>query len=79
MKKPIAVLDQFKEKGRTITYMTSFEKSHNDGRMPQSIAVFKIYLKERKKTFFESIFPFVFKKRMWNWANNHLIANQIHP
>lgn len=31
MKKAIAILDQFVDKGRTITYMTSFGTEFNDG------------------------------------------------
>ena len=74
MKKPIAILDQFVEKGRTITYMTTFGKQ-NDGRMPNSIAVFKIYLKSEKR-FIEKLLPFRYRKRLFNWSNKHLIANQ---
>jgi len=41
MKKPIAILDKFYEKGKCITYMTTF-KNQDDGIMPTSHAVFKI-------------------------------------
>lgn len=79
MKKAIAILDQFVDKGRTITYMTSFGTEFNDGRMPNSIAVFRIYLKQPKKTFFQKLLPFLYDKKIIRWASKHLIANQIHP
>lgn len=84
-KKPIAILDQFIEntftvnKGKTITYMTTFYNIRDDGRMPNSIAVFKIYLKEPQKTIMDKLFPFMKKRKIINWAAHHLIANQIHP
>ncbi len=80
MKKPIAILDQFIEKGRTITYMTAFDGNHNynDGRMPNSIAVFKVYLKESKSNFFESVIPRLKMYRVNKWASRHLIASQIN-
>ena len=77
MKKPIAILDQFVDKGRTITYMTTFG-DQNDGRMRNSIAVFKIYLKVPKSNFLESLFPFIKSRKIMSWAGKHLIANQIN-
>lgn len=73
MKKPVAILDQFVYKGRTITYMTTFIGSYNDGRLPQSHAVFKIYSK-LKPTFLQRLF----KKDIKWWSEQH-IANQVHP
>jgi len=73
MKKPIAILDQFKEGDRLITYMTTYngpQDPQNDGRMPNSIAVFKIYLKDNRP-FLERILHPAHK-----WAWRHLIANQ---
>lgn len=74
MKKPIAILDQFVEKGRTITYMTAFfgKGKYNDGRMPNSIAVFKIYLKDCRPWYQRILKP------SRNWASRHLIANQVN-
>lgn len=77
-KKPVAILDQFVEKGRTITYMTTFDGHQDDGRMPNSIAVFKIYLKKPKPDFIEKLFPFILNRYMKKWAWFNLIANQVN-
>lgn len=81
MKKPVAILDQFVEKGKTITYMTAFNgfmEKHDDGRMPNSIAVFKIYMKPQKNTLVEKLIPFIRNRRAETWAFEHLICNQIN-
>lgn len=73
--KPIAILDQWNENGKKITYMTAFfgkQWRYDDGRMPKSYAVFKIYLKDNRNWLQKLIRPGS------NWASTHLISNQIY-
>ena len=74
MKKPIAILEQFVDKGRTITYMVSFLGKSDGPLLPQSYAIFRVYDK-KAMTFWGKIFDFGRYKKM---LSRKMIASQVN-
>lgn len=87
-KEPIAILEQFVEKGKTISYMIEF-MGHRDywGHMPEAIVLFKIYdkknpLPSKPKGIIQKLLDFGKYKRLYRSykksLSNCLIASQSH-
>lgn len=70
MSNPDIILDQFIDKGRQITYLTKWFTKYDDGRMPSSVAVFKITFKQKPKWWQ--------KRRFIKFWSQNFIANQVH-
>lgn len=88
-REPIAVLEQFVEKGKTISYMIEF-MGHRDysGHMPEAIVLFKIYdknnpLPAKPKGVIQKFIDFGKYNRLHksyrNALSKCLIASQRHP
>lgn len=71
---PIAILEQFIDKGITITYMSSFLGKSDGPCLPYTYAIFKVYGK-KKMTFMQKLFDFGRHKKMLTMK---MISSQIH-
>lgn len=73
-REPIAILEQFFDKGRTITYMSSFLGKREGPCLPYTYAIFKIYDKKRM-TILQKIFDVGRYKRM---LGKKMISSQVN-
>lgn len=71
--KPIAILEQFNERGKKFTYTYSFFGEGYGGILPYAYCIFKVYRKY-KRTWWEKLFPYFEKRRI----GKRFISSQIN-
>lgn len=73
--KPIAIFEQFNDRGRKITYMFEFlGRKEYPTPMPHSIALFKIYDKKERSLWDKIFCSRGYKKTL----SRHIIASQVN-